>query len=283
MKELPWTGERLVTTVNTKTTAEHLHRYALAMEYVEGKTVLDIACGEGYGCNLLANKAKEVIGVDISEEVIMHAKNKYQKSNIEFLKGSTSQIPVSNQLVDAIVSFETIEHHDEHNEMMDEFVRVLKEDGILIISSPDKEFYSEKKGYTNPFHVKELYNTEFVALINKYFKHFVLLKQGFCSGSFVYNKDYNSELHFFNGDFDQLERKDGLQTPEYNIIIATNNASAPLNLPCSFFESPLIEAHYEKMLNYYNKELKSILNSESFRVGRLVTAPFRFLKRIIVN
>lgn len=59
-----WTGERLETFVFNETTIEHLHRYAIAMEFCSGKTVLDIACGEGYGSNLLSAKATHVTGMD---------------------------------------------------------------------------------------------------------------------------------------------------------------------------------------------------------------------------
>lgn len=60
-----WTGKCLETHILNTTTAEHLHRYALAKEIVKGQSVLDIASGEGYGSFLLSKKAKNVIGVEI--------------------------------------------------------------------------------------------------------------------------------------------------------------------------------------------------------------------------
>ena len=65
---LAWTGERLVPHIEGDITFEHLHRYALAMDCARDAVVLDIACGEGYGSNLLAQVAREVIGVDVSPE-----------------------------------------------------------------------------------------------------------------------------------------------------------------------------------------------------------------------
>jgi len=62
---------------------------------------------------------------------------------------------------DLVVSFETIEHHDEHEQMLAEVKRVLKPDGMAIISSPDKAIYTDKPEYHNSFHVKELYREEF--------------------------------------------------------------------------------------------------------------------------
>ena len=69
--------------------------YIVACELAHNKEVLDIACGEGYGSDLLANVASHVVGVDVSAEVILHARNKYKKSNLEFKLGSCAKIPFS--------------------------------------------------------------------------------------------------------------------------------------------------------------------------------------------
>jgi protein-L-isoaspartate O-methyltransferase len=55
-----WTGERLEPHITNETMLEHLHRYAVAVELVNGRTVLDIACGEGYGTSLLSAKAEKI-------------------------------------------------------------------------------------------------------------------------------------------------------------------------------------------------------------------------------
>lgn len=163
MKELDWTGERLVTTVSDlHGVIEHLHRYALAVEICSNKIVVDIASGEGYGSVLISKVARKVYGVDIDEKSVLHAKNKYEKAggNLNFLVGSTSNIPVADNSVDVLISFETIEHHDEHEAMMLEVKRVLKEDGLLLISSPEKFIYRERDP-DNPYHIKELTFKEF--------------------------------------------------------------------------------------------------------------------------
>ncbi|MDH5699723.1 MAG: class I SAM-dependent methyltransferase, partial [Nitrospirota bacterium] len=155
--KLPWTGERFVPGVIGDIELEHLHRYYLARELAIGKDVLDIASGEGYGSALLAEVARTVVGVDASEEVIRYASERYQRSNVQFKHGVCRHIPLPDASVDLIVSFETIEHHDEHHEMMREFVRVLRPDGLVLISSPDKAEYSDRPQFANAFHVKELY------------------------------------------------------------------------------------------------------------------------------
>jgi len=152
VNELPRTGERLIPTCRGQVLYEHLHRYALAVALAPGKRVLDIACGEGYGSNLLAGVSKYVIGVDIAPEVIAHAKHAYPRKNLLFREGSCLNIPVEDRSVDLVVSFETIEHLDNHEQFLREIKRVLSDGGALIISSPDKQEYTDRLGNKNPFH-----------------------------------------------------------------------------------------------------------------------------------
>jgi len=138
-----WTGERLETFVWGESTAEHLHRYALAMDHVRDKDVLDIACGDGYGSALLNKTARSVIGVDVNKDVIDKACKKYISASLTFKQGSATNIPLDDQSVDVVVSFETLEHLEDHDGMMKEIKRVLKPGGLLIISTPNKAEYSE--------------------------------------------------------------------------------------------------------------------------------------------
>jgi len=160
------TGERFLPEWGGESELEHMHRYVLSCELVDKMDVLDIASGEGYGSYMLAEKANSVIGVDISQEAITHARANYKQKNLKFLIGSCEEIPLADNTIDVVVSFETIEHHDKHDEMISEIKRVLKPNGTLIISSPDKRNYSEGPGIANPYHIKELYEEEFKLLIN---------------------------------------------------------------------------------------------------------------------
>ncbi len=181
-----WHGERLEANTYDDIAIEHLHRYAVAMNLAEGKAVLDIASGEGYGSNLLASVAKSVIGVDISEEAINYACQRYKRNNLKFLQGSVEHIPIESNSIDVVVSFETIEHHEKHDEMMREIKRILKSDGILVISSPDKLNYSDIPNFKNSYHVKELYSEEFKALIDRYFQNNIMLFQKMVYGSLIF-------------------------------------------------------------------------------------------------
>ena len=167
---IEFTGERFVPTEQGVIRQEHLHRYAWCQRLAAGKDVLDIASGEGYGSAMLAEGARSVVGVDISYEAAAHAASKYKGvDNLRYVQGSAAAIPLADDSVDIVVSFETIEHLLEQEEMMAEIRRVLRPDGIMVMSSPNKEIYSDQAGYHNDFHVKELYLDEFSELVSRYF------------------------------------------------------------------------------------------------------------------
>ena len=76
---LEFTGERFTPECEREIWYEHFHRYALAARWCVNKRTLDAACGEGYGSALLADSATSVEGVDISEQAIAHARQRYGK------------------------------------------------------------------------------------------------------------------------------------------------------------------------------------------------------------
>jgi ubiquinone/menaquinone biosynthesis C-methylase UbiE len=165
--DLTWDGERYIPGMSAHIEVEHMHRYLVAARLCQGARVLDIACGEGYGSFALSRTAASVIGVDISDEAVQHARAAYsdRADNLQFVAGSAAAIPLGDASVDMVVSFETIEHHDQHEAMVREIKRVLRPGGLLVISSPNKHEYSDVTGYSNPWHVKELYLDEFEALL----------------------------------------------------------------------------------------------------------------------
>jgi GT2 family glycosyltransferase/ubiquinone/menaquinone biosynthesis C-methylase UbiE len=184
---MQFTGERYVPTLTGPIKYEHLHRYAIASQLTPGKDVLDLACGEGYGTSLLARTAASAVGVDNSAEAINYASRRYTRSNLSFVLGTCYSIPLSTGSVDVVASFETIEHHDKPEEMMREVRRVLRPNGLLVISTPDRLTYSDQPSYTNPFHVREFYYDEFRSLLKKYFGSVEIYGQRLASASFVHS------------------------------------------------------------------------------------------------
>jgi ubiquinone/menaquinone biosynthesis C-methylase UbiE len=285
-ESLKFTGERLVTSVTQYWALEHLHRYALAADLTKGKEVVDVASGEGYGSNLLAEHATSVVGIDISEEAIEHANLKYKKSNLKFMTGSAIEMGLPDSSVDVVVSFETIEHLPEHEKMLLEIKRVLKEDGILVISTPDKRVYSDNKEHKNPFHVKELYTTEFENLIQRYFPHTLMMFQKTAVASIISTNVTNKKsFHEFNGDYETVSKHEFVKDAVYNICIASGK-ELPVEVPKydSFFFNEKLNDFYFGLYQQYrkleteNNILSQQVKSWAYRLGRILTFPVRFIK-----
>jgi SAM-dependent methyltransferase len=166
---LEFTGERFTPECVREIWYEHVHRYVFAREFVGGLRVLDAACGEGYGSAMLAGRAASVVGVDISEEAIAHARGRYTADNLDFQAADVAALPFDDDAFDCVVSLETLEHLREQRALLSEFRRVLKPGGFLLISTPDKAVYTDRQQNDNAFHVAELYRGEFEDLLGAYF------------------------------------------------------------------------------------------------------------------
>jgi SAM-dependent methyltransferase len=164
-EKLEFTGERFTPECVREIWYEHVHRYAFARELVAGKRVLDAACGEGYGSALLATAAASVTGVDLAQASIEHARERYRAENLSFRSADCQALPFPDGAFDCVVSFETLEHLGDHAGLIREFRRVLKTDGFLLLSTPDKAVYSDRQQNRNEFHVRELYRHELEALL----------------------------------------------------------------------------------------------------------------------
>lgn len=93
----------------------------------------------------MSKVANKVIGVDIDKCVVEQASLKYKSNSLSFLCGSVDKIPLDNNSVDVLISFETIEHHDKPEEMFQEIKRVLKPNEMVVMYSADKNYYSDLK------------------------------------------------------------------------------------------------------------------------------------------
>lgn len=170
-KNIEFTGERFIPEYFDKSdpmTLVHVHHYLFSLPFVKNKKVLDIACGEGYGTDILSENATSIIGVDIDKETIENAKKKYIKNNISFYVGSVEKINEPDESTDVIVSFETIEHVDrkKQHKFLKEAYRILKHGGLFIVSTPDKDICGE--GH-NEFHIDEMNKAGFEKLLKKFF------------------------------------------------------------------------------------------------------------------
>lgn len=165
--DLEFTGEYFIPGKSPKRIEEdHIERYRFATQFVNGKTVLDIAWGVGYGSRTLAEAGTlRVDGVDISEDLISYAKCNYQMKNIPFLVGDISEYK-TDELYDVITCFETIEHVEDYRRALSNLYSLLNNDGLLIISTPNRLITSPyaksiNDKPSNKFHVREFTIEEF--------------------------------------------------------------------------------------------------------------------------
>jgi ubiquinone/menaquinone biosynthesis C-methylase UbiE len=162
------TGERMMPKLSSDDTFwEHIERYRFAARYAKGRDVLDIACGEGYGsAALMRAGASSVIGVDVSEAACAHARARH---GVDARVGDAEAIPLGSGAVDAVVSFETIEHVGHPDLFLQECARVLRPGGLLVISTPNKEVYREQTP-NNPFHCSEMSYEQYRCLVSRFFR-----------------------------------------------------------------------------------------------------------------
>ena len=158
VEPLEFTGERFTPGTPGEIEHEHHHRYLFALQLCEGRDVLDVASGEGYGSAILATVARSVVGVELVPEIVEHARRSYARENLSYRVGSAVKLPLDAASVDVVVSFETLEHFAEHEEFMAEVKRVLRPVGALVMSSPVRGVYSP--GNPNAYHVRELTRAE---------------------------------------------------------------------------------------------------------------------------
>jgi ubiquinone/menaquinone biosynthesis C-methylase UbiE len=177
--ELDFSGERIVPgKVTLDRELASRRRYEFAARYVEGKHVLDIGCGEGYGSATLAEKATHVVGTDRSEEVIKYAAAKYPLPNIEFRCMPAEKHAFPDESFDVVVCLELIEHVQNYVAVMEEMHRLLKPGGILILSTPNKNVTSPgRETPIHDFHVHEFTIRELQELCQCYFAAVELFSQ----------------------------------------------------------------------------------------------------------
>lgn len=175
-----FTGERVIPgRVETDLWNEHVSRYAFAARYAGSRKVLDIGCGSGYGTAHLGLSARSVVGLDISHEAVQYARQHYPLSNLRFITGSASALPLAPASFDLITAFEVIEHLSDWPWLIEEAARCLAPEGLFIVSTPNASYYTESRGEggQNPFHVHEFEAQEFSEALSRRFPHVRILLQ----------------------------------------------------------------------------------------------------------
>jgi 2-polyprenyl-3-methyl-5-hydroxy-6-metoxy-1,4-benzoquinol methylase len=170
-RDLDFTGERIVPqadncerTFASRMYHEHIARYLFAAQIAKGKSVIDVGCGVGYGSRRLAELgAGSVYALDLSEGAIEHARKHYHHANVQFEPGNAEHFK-TEKTFDVAVCFELIEHVRRPRKVLENIKRVLKAEGILLMSTP--RALEQKRTH---FHEHEFGLQEYVSLISEYF------------------------------------------------------------------------------------------------------------------
>lgn len=263
--DLPFTGERYVPSVHGYVELEHRHRYHIASRLATGKRVLDIACGEGYGSAILAQSAAHVVGVDVEESVVAHANAKYASEKTTFLVGKCEDIPVPDHTIDLVVSFETLEHTRNQDQMLSEIHRVLEPDGVLILSSPNRSYFLNAHAPPNPFHLKELSLFELDTLLKRNFKFVRLLGQRVAYGSVIAPlQEKTSQIELYDLDGRPIFEADSMEHWWIYFIVIASDSPLPESVS-GMLGSALREEYFDGLVSQlrgeaaeHNSAMKSI-------------------------
>jgi SAM-dependent methyltransferase len=170
---LELTGERTLPDVPAENYwfRRHLAVYEWIGARVIGRRVIDMACGEGYGSEVLSRGATSVVGVDANPEAHEHARLRYQRQNLSFERGlvETHGEPGA---YDAVVFLQTIEHVHDPVAVLEHFRALLAPEGAAYITTPNLLTLAppgaDKSG--NPWHLKEYRAHEFETLCRSTFQ-----------------------------------------------------------------------------------------------------------------
>jgi 2-polyprenyl-3-methyl-5-hydroxy-6-metoxy-1,4-benzoquinol methylase len=162
---LPLTGERTLPDIPEENYwfRRHLAVYEWIAARVHGLKVIDMACGEGYGSEVLARSACSVVGVDANPEAHEHARLRYRRENLRFAR---ELIETFSEPADAIVFLQTIEHLQDPGTALARFRLLVGEEGVVYVSTPNVLTLAPKgaERSDNPWHVHEYRAEEFERL-----------------------------------------------------------------------------------------------------------------------
>lgn len=171
----PAAEERVANDPRSELWGEHRSRYRFASHWVTGKRVLDIACGVGFGAVLLAAAGGRVLGLDRDAAALYEARVAGAATCLALADGT--RLPLRDDDLDVIVCFETIEHIAGYASFVGELRRVLRPDGVLILSTPNRAFGPASLHQNNPYHVREFTGDELEELLRTEFGHVQLYGQ----------------------------------------------------------------------------------------------------------
>jgi len=226
---------------------EHLARYRFAQPMVAGMKVADLACGTGYGSQMLADAgARSVHGMDISEEAVNLCIERNNKPNVTYSVANAQDLTaISDNEFDAVVSFETIEHLPDVEAYLDEMARILRPGGTYLVSTPDRRIVSTmyffQRHPANRHHVREYTGRQLISLLSTRFEIKARYGQAFLAWWLVFwpvqvciksfcrilgtakARAFKDNLYSNGGNVEVMPKESGSRIPKYWVISCVNN------------------------------------------------------------
>ena len=144
---------------------------------MKDKIVLDLGCGIGDSTYDLSKDAKRMIGVELDSERLKCAFDNFSNTNLSYLVMDGCSLGFADNVFNIVVSLEVIEHLEKQDKFLSEIMRVLKDGGIAIISTPNKDILRNEGTKSSSSHIKELTFKEFKAILKKHFSAIELFGQ----------------------------------------------------------------------------------------------------------
>ena len=220
---------------NSKFYLDHVSRYWWAADQAVGKSVLDCACGKGYGSYIMSHKAKRVLGVDLNPESLAIASETFKRDHLEYRKRDVLEVASIEGQFDLITAFEIIEHI--HPPTTDDFVsaiaRALNPQGKLLLSTPNHDVVLKSGVYVPDFHINNLRATETKAVLSRHFSQVTMLGQWVPKGGL---RDLVFQLDFFN--WRHLLRHLRRSTPSESAPVAAEKPKTPEKPDAKMFDEP---------------------------------------------
>ena len=145
----------------------HRYAYALVEEYAnETDRLLEIGFGEGYGSEIVREWVDEYVGVEVDDEAVRHANDRYSHSKSTFLSYDGATLPFADSAFDIAISFQVLEHVPDPARFVREARRVVRQGGVVLVVTPNRNHrLADGERPWNRYHVREFNADELAALM----------------------------------------------------------------------------------------------------------------------
>jgi SAM-dependent methyltransferase len=213
--------------------AERLCQYHFAENFVKDRTALDLGGGGGYGAAILAKSARMVFARHGSSEVAAFPKRGNTEPNVRYLVSDLNHLPLSTESVDVVVCFDLIEHLAEHDSFFQEIVRVVRPEGVVIVSTPNRACSPFETEAVRPLQAGKLDVTQFSTLLKNYFRQVDIDLQNRSASIYIGDANLRRGVH---AHLEQSE-EERARTSNHLVAVCSNGQSSQVCSPLVYLPS----------------------------------------------